>query len=321
MLELEHSVNAPVASEPLQERRASGLRRRIRPGETFIQILLFLCACVSIATTFSIVIVLSREALSFFTEAGVSVGQFLTGTTWRPGAGHFGVLPLVNATILTSLIAMLVALPLGLGAALYLSEYASARIRGVLKPTLELLAGIPTVVYGYFALTFVTPLLRRVLGAETVQIYNMLSAGIVVGILITPLVATLSEDALSAVPDGLRNASFGLGATRWETAIKVVFPAASSGVIAACMVAMARAMGETMVVALAAGASPNLSLNPFEPAETMTGHIARISGGDLSYGTIDYQSLFAIGLLLFGMTLLLNILSRWVVRHVREVYD
>jgi phosphate transport system permease protein len=211
--------------------------------------------------------------------------------------------------------------PLGLGAAIYLSEYASARVRGVLKPTLELLAGVPTVVYGYFALTFVTPLLRGIFGAETVQIYNTLSAGIVVGILITPLIATLSEDALSAVPDGLRNASFGLGATRWETAIKVVFPAACSGVIAACIVAMSRAVGETMVVALAAGASPNLSFNPFEPAETMTGHIARISGGDLSYGTIDYQSLFAIGLVLFSITLVLNMISRWVVQRFREVYD
>lgn len=320
---LDQSVRiTPIAAPPqVGHAPPPELRRRIRPGEALVQSLLFLCACVSVVTTFGIIYVLGREALTFFAEAQVSLPAFLTGTTWQPGNGAFGILPLVNATLTTSLIAMTVAVPLGLGAAIYLSEYASARVRGMLKPALELLAGVPTVVYGYFALTFVTPLLRGIFGAETVQIYNTLSAGIVVGVLITPLIATLSEDALSAVPDGLRNASFGLGATRWETAIKVVFPAACSGVIAACIVAMSRAVGETMVVALAAGASPNLSFNPFAPAETMTGHIARISGGDLSYGTLDYQSLFAIGLVLFGITLVLNMLSRWVVQRFREVYD
>lgn len=320
---LDRSVSAPAAPEQIRRAPAStaGLRRRVRPGEALIQTMLFICACVSVATTFGIVLVLGREALAFFTEAGVSLGRFLTGTAWQPGNGQFGVLPLVSATLMTSLIAMLVAVPLGLGAALYLSEYAAPRVRAALKPALELLAGVPTVVYGYFALTFVTPLLRGLLSPEAVPIYNVLSAGLVVGILITPLIATLGEDALSAVPDGLRNASLGLGATRWETAIRVVFPAALSGVIAACIVALSRAVGETMVVALAAGASPNLTLSPLEPAETMTGHIARISGGDLSYGSIDYRSLFAIGLVLFGVTLALNILSRWVVQRFREVYD
>lgn len=299
----------------------TSLRRRIRPGEALAQCLLFICACVSVVTTIGIVAVLGREAMTFFASAGVSVGAFLTGTVWQPAIGQFGVLPLVNATLMTSLIAMVVAVPLGLGAAVYLSEYASPRAQALLKPTLELLAGVPTVVYGYFALTFVTPALRGLFGPDTVPIYNLLAAGLVVGVLVTPLIATLGEDALSAVPDGLRNASLGLGATKWETAIKVVFPAAISGVIAACIVALSRAVGETMVVALAAGASPNLTFNPLAPAETMTGHIARISGGDLSYGSIDYQSLFAIGLVLFGVTLTLNSLSRWIVQRFREVYD
>jgi phosphate transport system permease protein len=318
-------INSSVTGAAEQRRTAAdaaaSLRSRVRPGEIVIQSLLFICACVSIATTIGIVVVLGREALGFFATAGVTPLAFLTGRVWQPGIGAFGVLPLLSATMLTSLIGMLVAMPLGLGAAVYLSEYASPRVRGFLKPTLELLAGVPTVVYGYFALTFVTPALRGIFGRDTVQIYNDLSAGIVVGILITPLIATLSEDALSAVPDGLRNASFGLGATRWETARKIVVPAACSGIIAACLIALARAVGETMVVALAAGASPNLTLNPFEPAETMTGHIARISGGDLSYGSLDYQSLFAIGLLLFCITLVLNLLGRWVVLRFREVYE
>lgn len=297
------------------------LRKRPRIGETIIQAALFFCGIVSIFTTLGIVWVLGREALLFFQEDVVSLTEFFSNTVWQPAINEFGILPLVNATLLTSLIAMLVAVPLGLGAALYLSEYASPRARAVLKPILELLAGIPTVVYGYFALTFVTPLLRAAFGSDTVSIYNNLSAGLVVGVLITPIIATLSEDALSSVPNGLRQASFGLGATTWETATRIVFPAALSGVIAACIIAMSRAVGETMVVALAAGASPNLTLNPFQPAETMTGHIARISSGDLSYGSIDYESLFAVGLVLFCITLLLNFLSRWVVLRFREVYE
>jgi phosphate transport system permease protein len=297
------------------------LRKRPRIGETIIQTALFVCGIISIFTTLGIVWVLGREALLFFQDDAVTLAEFFSNSVWQPAIGDFGILPLVNATLITSLIAMLVAVPLGLGAALYLSEYASPRARATLKPLLEVLAGVPTVVYGYFALTFVTPLLRAALGSNNVAIYNNLSAGLVVGVLITPIIATLSEDALSSVPGGLRQASFGLGATRWETALKIVFPAALSGIIAACIIAMSRAVGETMVVALAAGASPNFTFNPLQPAETMTGHIARISSGDLSYGTIDYKSLFAIGLVLFCITLLLNILSRWVVLRFREVYD
>jgi len=297
------------------------LRKRPRLGESIIQTVLFVCGFISIFTTIAIVYVLFQESLLFFADPAVTLFEFFTGTVWQPRIGEFGVLPLVNATLVISFIAMLVAVPLGLGMAIYLSEYASERARAILKPVIELLAGIPTVVYGFFALTFVTPILRGMLGKDVVAVYNMLSAGLVVGILITPIIATLSEDALSAVPGSLRQASFGLGATKWETAIKVVVPAALSGILAASIVAMSRAVGETMVVALAAGASPNLTWNPFAPAETMTGHIARISGGDLSYGSIDYRSIFAIGLVLFFITLALNIASRQIVRRFREVYD
>ena len=221
---------------------------------------------------------------------------------------------------MTSTIAMLVALPLGIGAAIYLSEYASTRVRSALKPVLEILAGIPTVVYGYFALSFMTPLLRSILGVEVVNIYNTGAAGIVVGILITPLISSMSEDALHAVPNALREASYGLGATKLETVFKVVIPAALSGILAAFIVAVSRAIGETMIVAIAAGAGPNFSFNPFDSAETMTGHIARISGGDLSYDSIDYNSIFAIGLTLFLMTFILNALSRVIISRFREDY-
>ncbi len=246
--------------------------------------------------------------------------EFFTNTSWIPAIGEFGVIPLINATLMTSTIAMLVALPLGIGAAVYLSEYASPRVRSSLKPVLEILAGIPTVVYGYFALTFMTPLLRGIFGVEVVNIYNTGSAGIVVGILIIPLISSMSEDALHAVPNALREASYGLGATKLETVIKVVIPAALSGILAAFIVAVSRAIGETMIVAIAAGAGPNFSFNPFDSAETMTGHIARISGGDLSYDSIDYNSIFAIGLTLFLMTFILNALSRVIISRFREAY-
>ncbi|MCY4072125.1 MAG: phosphate ABC transporter permease subunit PstC [Chloroflexi bacterium] len=246
--------------------------------------------------------------------------EFFTNTNWIPAIGEFGVIPLINATLMTSTIAMLVALPLGIGAAIYLSEYASPRVRATLKPVLEILAGIPTVVYGYFALTFMTPLLRAVFGVEIVNIYNTGSAGIVVGILIIPLISSMSEDALHAVPNALREASYGLGATKLETVIKVVVPAALSGILAAFIVAVSRAIGETMIVAIAAGAGPNFSFSPFDSAETMTGHIARISGGDLSYDSIDYNSIFAIGLTLFAMTFMLNALSRVIIGRFREAY-
>jgi phosphate transport system permease protein len=222
---------------------------------------------------------------------------------------------------MTTTFAMLIAIPLGLSVAIYLSEYASERARSLIKPILEVLAGIPTIVYGYFALAFMTPLLRSIFGRDVVDIYNTASAGIVMGILILPLVSSMSEDALSAVPRSLREAAYALGATRLETAIKIVLPAAISGIAAAIIVGISRAIGETMIVAIAAGAGPNLTLNPFRAAETMTGHIVRISGGDLSYDSIDYNSIFAIGLMLFFMTLTLNIISQRIVRRFREVYE
>jgi len=299
----------------------SELRKRARWGEGVVEFFLFFCGAVSILTTVGIVFTLGEEAWLFFQLDEVTLTDFFFTTQWQPAIGKFGVWALLNATLMVTLIAMLVALPLGLAAAVFLSEYASPWLRSVLKPVLEVLAGIPTVVYGYFALTFMTPSLRLLFGDNTVQIFNVASAGIVVGILILPLVSSMSEDALSAVPDALRQAAYGLGATKLETAIKVVLPAAVSGIAAAFIIAISRALGETMVVAIAAGAGPNFTFNPFESAETMTGHIVRISGGDLSYNSIDYNSLFAIGLLLFLLTLGLNIISRYVVNYFREEYE
>ena len=297
------------------------LRKRRRWRESIIQGFLFFCGAFSILTTLGIVFELGKEALLFFNSPEVNLWRFLTGTRWQPQASEFGILPLVNATLMTTAFAMLIALPLGLAVAIYLSEYASPRARGILKPVLEILAGIPTVVYGYFALTFMTPLLRSIFGIEVVDIYNTASAGIVMGILILPLISSMSEDALSAVPRSLREAAYGLGATKLETVIKIVVPAALSGLAAAFIIGISRAVGETMIVAIAAGAGPNFTLNPFTAAETMTGHIVRISGGDISYNSIDYNSLFAIGLLLFFITLGLNIISQRIVRRFREVYE
>lgn len=262
-----------------------------------------------------------RNGSEVFLSSSVTLGEFFTGTKWNPQIGQFGIWPLLNATLMVSLIAMIISLPLGLSTAIYLSEYASLRARNTIKPILEVLSGVPTVVYGYFALTFMTPLLKTVLGNDVVEVYNVASAGIVVGILIIPLVSSMSEDALSAVPRSLREAAYGMGATKLETAVRVVVPAATSGIVAAFIVAISRAIGETMVVALAAGAGPNFTFNPFEPAETMTGHIVRISGGDISYDSIDYNSIFAIGMFLFFITLTLNVISQRVVRVFREVYE
>lgn len=301
--------------------RTINLDRRVRPGEMVIKGLLFFCGLLSIFTTLGIVFVLAREAYGFFGDEAVTFVEFVTNTVWQPSIGEFGIMPLVGATVMTSFIAMIVALPLGLGAAIYLSEYATARVRGVIKPVLEVLAGVPTVVYGFFALTFMTPLLQTIFGRDTVSFQNMAAAGIVMGIMITPLISSMSEDALSAVPRTLREAAYGLGATRFEVATRVVVPAALSGVVAAFIVGMSRAVGETMIVAIAAGSGPRLTANPFESAETMTGHIARISGGDISYATIDYTSLFAIGLCLFLITLTLNFISQRIVRRFREVYE
>jgi phosphate transport system permease protein len=322
---------APEAAAGFE--RAADLRKRPRIGETLIQWFLFACGVLSILTTAGIIYVLAREAWLFFRMPEVTLAEFVTGIKWQPAIGAFGIWPLLIATLLTSVVAMLLALPVGLAIAIYLSEYASARVRGVLKPVLEVLAGVPTVVYGYFALTFMTPILRGIFGSKTVEIYNVGSAGLVIGILILPLVTSMAEDALRAVPLALREAAYGLGATKLEVSTRIVVPAALSGIAAAFIVAISRAVGETMVVAIAAGAGPRnynswaeafkgfALFSPFTAAETMTGHIVRISGGDLSYDSVDYSSLFAIGLVLFLMTLVLNLISKALVARFREVYD
>ncbi len=296
------------------------LKKKLRLGETMIQTLLFLAGFLSIFITLAIVYELGKEAWLFFGDPDVTFAKFFGTTEWSPGIGKFGIWPLVTSTLTTSFIAICVSLPLGLAAALFLSEYASPKARSTLKPILEILAGIPTVVYGYFALLFMTPLLQRIFG-EGVQVYNMASAGIVMGIMILPLISSMSEDALSAVPRALREGAYAMGATKFETSIQVVLPAALSGIGAALIIGISRAVGETMIVAVAAGAGPNFTFNPFKAAETMTGHIARISGGDLSYNTIDYTSLFAIALMLFLVTLVLNLISQRIINRFRQRYE
>jgi len=305
------------------EKKAStiNLKRKHRWGETIIQALLFFSGFFSIFTTLGIVYELGKEALLFFQMPEVNLLSTLTTTEWKPHIGQFGIWPLLTSTLLTTLIAMAIAIPLGTSVAIYLSEYAKPRVRSILKPILEVLAGIPTIVYGYFALTFMTPLLREIFGKDVVQIYNTGSAGLVMGILILPLITSMTEDALSAVPRSLREAAYGVGGTKLEVALQIVVPAALSGIAAAIIVGLSRAIGETMIVAVAAGAGPNFTFNPFVGAETITGHIVRISGGDLSYDSIDYNSIFALGLFLFFVTLTLNIISQAIVRRFREVYE
>ncbi len=299
---------------PLRSAAASRPR-----GERAVQAVLFVCAATSILTTVGIVGVLAREAFRFFRT--ISPVEFLTGTRWTPlfASAHFGVLPLVNGTLLTSAGAVLVAGPLGLLAAIYLSEYAPRRTRAVLKPILEILAGIPTVVFGYFALLFITPLLQRI--APQTQVFNAASAALVMGFMILPLVASLSEDAMQAVPDSLRQGAYALGATRLEVTSRVVVPAALSGIAAALLLAVSRAIGETMIVVIAAGQQPKLTLNPLESIETMTAYIVQVSLGDTPQQSLAYQTIFAVGGLLFAMTLAMNLVSQWITRRWREVYE
>ncbi|OHD14224.1 MAG: phosphate ABC transporter permease subunit PstC [Spirochaetes bacterium GWB1_48_6] len=304
-----------------QDNISAVLGKRSRISENFIQAFLVFSAAVSILTTLGIVWSLSTEALRFFMSPEVNIWEFFTGTTWQPQIGEFGILPLLNATLVTSVIAMVIAGPLGIAVAIYLSEYAPKKVSGVLKPILEVLAGVPTIVYGFFALSFVTPALQDFFGRDLVNVYNNMSAGLVMGVLILPTVASMSEDALSAVPKALKQGGFAMGATKLEVALNITVPAAISGIIASVILGLSRAIGETMIVALAAGAGPNLSFNPFDSAETMTGHIVRISGGDLSYDSIDYNSLFAIALVLFVTTLILNMVSRQIIKRFREVYE
>jgi phosphate transport system permease protein len=299
----------------------TSLNKKMRFGEEVMRWLLLICGVFSVTTTLGILLVLFGQSTLIFNNPDFSLVEFFTGTTWQPRSGEFGILPLLTATLVTSLLAMCVAVPLGLGAAIYLSEYAKPRARAFLKPILEILAGVPTVVYGFFALQTVSPFLRNIVGHDVVQFQNMASAGLVMGFMILPTITSVSEDALSAVPRSLREASFGLGATRLETSLKVVVPAALSGIVAAFILGISRAVGETMIVALAAGSGPKFTANPFQSAETMTGHIVRISGGELSYNSVEYNSLFIIGLALFFITLILNLISQVVIRRFREAYQ
>lgn len=304
----------PLTDAALLRGRADHDRR-----EKIIRAILLLFSIVSVFTTLGIIAVLLQETILFFQQ--VSIVEFFTETRWTPlfASKKFGVLPLVNGTILVAFGAMLIALPLGLLAAIYLSEYASERVRKILKPLLEVLAGVPTVVYGYFALTFVTPLLQKV-WPET-QAFNALSASIVMGFMILPLVASLSEDAMSAVPGSLRQAAYALGATKLEVTLRTVVPAALSGISAAFILAVSRAIGETMIVAIAAGQQPKLTLNPLQSIETMTAYIVQVSLGDTPQQSIAYKTIFAVGMLLFLMTLAMNLISHWLTRRYREVYE
>ncbi len=279
---------------------------------------LFLCGAVSVLTTGGIVAVLIVETVAFFRE--VPLAQFLTDPQWTPlfVDKHFGILPLVAGTVLTSAIAILVAMPAGLLSAIYLSEFASAKVRGAVKPLLEILAGIPTVVYGYFALLFVTPLLQQVI--PQLAGFNALSPGLVMGLMIIPMVSSLSEDAMYAVPQSLREAAYALGSSRLQVAWRVVAPAACSGIAASLLLAVSRAIGETMIVAIAAGQQPRLTLNPLVPVETLTAYIVQISLGDTPTGTIEYKTIFAVGMTLFLGTLGLNLVSLWLRERVRERY-
>jgi phosphate transport system permease protein len=292
--------------------------------ETAVTVGLFLCAIITVLTTAGIVVVLGVQSVEFFRTAHVGVGEFLFGNELKPDAAipKFGIVPLMWGTLVVAAGSSMIALPIGLLSAIYLSEYAPRRVRGILKPTLELLAGIPTIVYGYLALLLVTPILKKLIEpwGYNVETFNALSACIVVGVMIIPLVSSLSEDVLSAVPSGLREAAFGLGATKFEVSTRIVLPAGLSGVFASFILAISRAVGETMAVVLAAGMRPQISLNPLTSIETMTTYIVQVIGGDASYGQPKYLSLFAVGLTLFIITLSLNILSGLVLRRFREVY-
>ncbi len=302
-----------LLARTLRQPAARGLRERA------IEAPLLLAALVSVFTTLGIIGVLIFETIEFFQV--VPISRFLTETQWTPlfSQKQFGIVVLLSATLLTSIGAMVVALPLGLLAAIYLSEYASESARRVIKPVLEILAGIPTVVYGYFALLFLTPILQAII--PDTAVFNGLSASIVMGIMILPMVSSMSEDAMAAVPRSLREGAYALGATRFETAVQVVVPAAFSGIVAAFILAVSRAIGETMIVAIAAGQSPTLTLNPLVPIETMTAYIVQVSLGDTPYGSLEYKTIFAVGMTLFLLTLALNIVSQMVLAKFREEYE
>jgi phosphate transport system permease protein len=309
-----------LASTDLTAGAAPQLRaKRRRYGEDIVKGFLAVCALISVVTTLGIVIALFVPAFEFFQE--VSILDFFSGKDWSPlfEPAHFGVLPLIGGTLLVTAIASVVAMPFGLGAAIYLSEYASPRVRGILKPAFEILAGIPTIVFGYFALTFATPLLRDI-GVQ-VDIFNTLSAGLVMGVMLMPIVASLSEDAMGAVPRDLRDGAYALGSTKVQVATRIVVPAAVSGIIASFVLAISRAVGETMIVLIAMGQQPNLTFDPRAAAEAMTAFIAATGAGDVPTGSIEYKTIFAVGATLFVLTLVMNIIAIRLVRKYREVYE
>ncbi|HKQ00482.1 MAG TPA: phosphate ABC transporter permease subunit PstC [Actinomycetes bacterium] len=299
--------------------------RKARTGERVIINALFVCAVLSIAVTVGIVAVLLVDAVEFFRES--SLVEFLTGTVWAPGqgsgeGGQYGVLPLVNGTLMIGLGAIVVGLPLGVLTAIYLSEYANPKVRGVLKPTLEILAGIPTVIVGYFALQFITPsLLRPIFGEERVFVFNAAAGAVAVGLMILPIIASISEDAMRSVPSSLREAAFGLGSTKRQVSLRVVVPAALSGIAASVILAFSRAVGETMAVTIAAGNSPKMTFDYFTSIQTLTAAIAQTVSGEAAAGTVRYNALFALGLTLFVITLVMNLISARIVRRFRQVYS
>ena len=295
-----------------------GHRLRTKIESRIVNLLVSICAFITLLVTFAIIWNLVQQSIGFFTQ--VSIIEFFTEKRWSPILipKSFGIAPLVAGTMLVTLISSFVAVPVGLAVAIYLAEYAPDTVRRILRPILEVLAGIPTVVYGYFALTFVTPLLKIVF--PEMIIFNALSAGLVMGIMIIPFVSSLTEDALISVPNSLRQASYALGATRFETSIKVVVPAALSGIIAAFVLGLSRAIGETMLVTIAAGATPRLTFNPIESIQTMTAYIVQLALGEAANGSIEYQSIYAVGILLFLITFSMNTLGHWIVKRWRNVY-
>jgi len=300
------------------QKDSRGMGKR-RFEELFVLYILRFSALISIITTIGIISILGINSVPFFREVGFI--EFFTGLEWTPLfiPQNFGVSPLVNGTFLVAFIAAITALVFGLGSAFYLSEYASRKFRRIIKPFLEILAGIPTVVYGYFALTFVTPVIQFIF-PETI-IFNALSAGLVMGIMIIPMVSTLSEDAMNAVPSSLREAAYGLGAKKYQVALKVVFPSAISGIVASFILAISRAIGETMIVSLAAGGKPALTINPLDAIQTMTAYIVTVSQGETPQGSVEYNSIFAVGLLLFFLTLIMNLIGRFIVTKYAQNYE
>lgn len=299
-------------------------RQESRWGERAIMGVLFVCGALSVLTTVGIVVVLLNETIPFFAE--IPISDFLTDTDWNPSADvesdqfQIGIAALLTGTMHVTIIGLLVAVPLGLAAAVYLSEYAPERVRRTIKPTLELLAGIPTVVLGFFAVVTVTPFLQTLLGERNIDFFNSFSGGLVVGVMLIPTIASVSEDAMSAVPKALREAGYGLGASKSKVAMRVVFPAALSGIVASIILGMSRAVGETMIVTLAVGSNPQITLNPLRQNQTMTGYIAQSVSGEASRGSFQFQSLFAVGTTLFLITLLLNLIAAAVVRRYRQEY-